>query len=138
MLKVDGFVGKFNCYAVMTGVATAIFILAAGTVSAQEDEGVAKKSRKSLVLEEVVVTARKKEENIQDVPIAITQFSAEDIERAGIRSLTDVAAFTPGLTFSSLFGEFLPVPVIRGVAPTAIFQGKQCRGVRRRSLRGRS
>ena len=53
--------------------------------------------------------------------MAISAFSAEGIERRGISSLSDVAAFTPGLTFSNLFGEFLPVPVIRGVAPTAIF-----------------
>ena len=45
---------------------------------------------------------------------------AADIEAAGIRNLDDVAGFTPGLTFSNLFGEFLPVPVIRGMAPTAI------------------
>lgn len=74
-----------------------------------------------LVLEEVVVTARKSAESLIDVPLAITAFSADSIEARGIRNLDDVAAFTPGLTFSNVLGEFLPAPVIRGVAPLDIF-----------------
>jgi len=76
----------------------------------------------NMMLEEIVVTTRKKEESLQDVPLAITALSAQEIEQARIEDLNDIAAFTPGLTFSNLFGEFLPVPVIRGMAPTAIFQ----------------
>jgi iron complex outermembrane receptor protein len=72
------------------------------------------------VLEEIIVTSRKIEENLQDVPLAITAFTADEIERSGIDSLGDIANFTPGMTFSNLLGEFLPVPVIRGVAPTAV------------------
>lgn len=74
------------------------------------------------VLEEVTTIARKIEERLIDVPLAITKFDAQTIESAGIRNLDDVAAFTPSLTFSNVIGEFLPVPVIRGLAPTAIFQ----------------
>lgn len=73
------------------------------------------------VLEEVVVTARKTSEQLLDVPLAITAFTAEAIESRGIANLDDVAAFTPGLTFSNVLGEFLPAPVIRGVAPIDIF-----------------
>jgi len=121
MRKVDGFVGKPKFYAVMAGIMTAAIVLTASPVAAQEEADSVPKTRSSLVIEEITVTARKKEENLQDVPMAITAFSAEELQRAGINNLADVAAFTPGLTFSSLFGEFLPVPVIRGVAPTAIF-----------------
>ena len=71
-------------------------------------------------LEEVVVTARKIEERLQDVPLAISAFNAEEIESASIDNLDDIANLTPGMTFSNLLGEFLPVPVIRGVAPTAV------------------
>ena len=74
-----------------------------------------------VVLEEVVVTARKTSEQLLDVPLAITAFTAEAIESRGIANLDDVAAFTPGLTFSNVLGEFLPAPVIRGVAPIDIF-----------------
>jgi len=71
--------------------------------------------------EEIVVSARKVDESIQDVPLAITALSSEKIERAGIQDLSDVAAFTPGLSFFSPIGEFLPTPIIRGIAQTDIF-----------------
>ena len=74
-----------------------------------------------LAIEEIVVTSRKTEESILEVPLAITAFSADQIEAAAIDDLGDISNFTPGLTFSNLLGEFLPVPVIRGVAPTDVF-----------------
>ena len=82
-----------------------------GTANAQDG---------AIGLEEIVVTARKVEERLQDVPLAITAFSAAEIQAAGIENLDDVANLTPGMTFSNLIGEFLPVPVIRGIAPTAV------------------
>lgn len=72
-------------------------------------------------ISEIIVTARKVQERLVDVPVSITALTAEDIEEKGIRSLDDVAANTPGLTFSNLQGEILPAPVIRGVAPIDIF-----------------
>ena len=52
-----------------------------------------------LVLEEVTVTARRVEENMMTVPIAITAFSAKDIEDQGIKQLNDVMRMTPGFNF---------------------------------------
>ncbi len=72
-------------------------------------------------IEEITVTARKVAEDIKEVPLAITAFSSQEIESAGINNLDDVAALTPGLQFFNAIGEFLPVPIIRGVAPTDIF-----------------
>ena len=46
-------------------------------------------------VEEIVVTARKKEESLQDVPLSIAAFSSEQLQRRGIQSNYDVAAFTP-------------------------------------------
>ncbi len=71
-------------------------------------------------LTEIVVTTRKVEENLREVPLAITAFDAGTIEAAGIDSLDDVAALTPGLQFFNPLGETLPVPIIRGVAPLDI------------------
>ncbi len=71
-------------------------------------------------VEELVVTSRKREENLQTVPLAITAFSAETLERAAITSLSDVAHATPGLTFVQ-FGEGrLALPVVRGLTPVAL------------------
>ncbi|HEU4530787.1 MAG TPA: TonB-dependent receptor [Steroidobacteraceae bacterium] len=90
-------------------------VLAGAGAAAQDAPGDA-------VLEEVTTVARKVQERLIDVPLAITKFDTQEIERAGIRNLDDVAALTPSLTFSNVIGEFLPVPVIRNMAPTAIFQ----------------
>lgn len=51
-------------------------------------------------LEEVVVTARKREENLNEIPVAISAFSAEQLTEIGARNLVDVAKFTPGLQFN--------------------------------------
>ena len=72
-------------------------------------------------VEEIVVTSRRIEEKLKDVPLSITAFDAGTIESAGISSLSDVANLTPGLSFFNAFGENLPVPVIRGVVPQDIF-----------------
>lgn len=48
-------------------------------------------------LEEVVVTARKKEETMQDIPVAVSSFGAEDLEAYNMTQTQELAAFTPSL-----------------------------------------
>jgi len=50
-------------------------------------------------LEEIVVTARQREEKIEDVPVSITAFTAADIRSAGIERPQDFIALTPGYFF---------------------------------------
>ncbi len=71
-------------------------------------------------LEEIVVTARKQEESLQDIPVSIQAFTAREISRRGITDLTDVAAFTAGLTFEDYASSALEAPVIRGLAQTRL------------------
>lgn len=73
------------------------------------------------LLPELVTTARRTEENVLEVPVAITNFSADQIRNAGINSIDDVAASTPGFSVQNFFGQDLNKPVIRGVAPVDIF-----------------
>ncbi len=49
-------------------------------------------------LEEIVVTARQREENIQDVPVTITAFTQTEITSAGIERPQDFIALTPGVS----------------------------------------
>jgi iron complex outermembrane recepter protein len=56
-------------------------------------------------LEEIVVTARRREESLQEVPIAVTAFSAAALQSMGMRSLEDIALRTPGLQFSEQAGQ---------------------------------
>jgi iron complex outermembrane receptor protein len=55
-------------------------------------------------LEEIVVTARKREENLLEVPIAISAFTAADIESRDFAQLEDIQLFTPGFSFTNLQG----------------------------------
>ena len=69
-------------------------------------------------IEEVVVTARKRSENLQEVPMAITAFSAESIQRKGIADLADVAKYTSGVMLDEGFNKQDTRVVIRGLSPT--------------------
>jgi iron complex outermembrane receptor protein len=56
-------------------------------------------------LEEVIVTAQKREQNLQDVGVSVTAFSADHIEKFGFTNSTDVIAQTPNLSFGTPTGE---------------------------------
>ncbi|MCY3815979.1 MAG: TonB-dependent receptor, partial [Gammaproteobacteria bacterium] len=53
------------------------------------------------VIEEVIVTARKRQESLQETPISITAFSRIDLEEANMIDLRDIGKFTPGMSFTS-------------------------------------
>lgn len=57
------------------------------------------------VPEEILVTARKYEENIQEIPISVSAFTAQNIEQLNLKSIDEIAKFTPGLSFTSAFGR---------------------------------
>ncbi|MFK8052165.1 MAG: TonB-dependent receptor [Woeseiaceae bacterium] len=76
-------------------------------------------------LEEIVVTARKTEESLQDVSLSINAFSADDIATRSIEELEDVALYTPGLTFEDYSNGGFGSPVIRGASQFSIAQLEQ-------------
>ena len=69
-------------------------------------------------IEEVIVSARKKLETVKDIPISISTFTPEAIEKSNITSLDDVAALTPGLIIQDFGAGALKTPTIRGLAQT--------------------
>jgi iron complex outermembrane receptor protein len=71
-------------------------------------------------IEEVVVTARKRSENLQEIPDSITVFSEATIERAGISNLSDFAALTPNLSAYGNFRPNLTNITIRGLTSTQL------------------
>jgi len=80
-----------------------------GTASAQENEDTDR------LLEEVLVTATHRTENMQDIPISVTAISGADMERADIFDPTTIALRVPNMTY----GEFAPGQAIislRGVS----------------------
>ena len=52
-------------------------------------------------IEELVVTAEKREQSLQDVPVAISAFTSETRDLVGITSVQDMTNFTPGLTYNN-------------------------------------
>ena len=72
-------------------------------------------------LSEIIVTAQKRSENLQVVPIAITARSGAELASAGIASTEDLALVTPGLTVVNIAGIVLPH--IRGIGTTAYGAG---------------
>src|ERR1700736_2212825 len=58
-------------------------------------------------LEEVVVTATRRRQDVQKVPISIAAFSAADLAASGVKGIDALAALTPGIEFdqNSAFGS---------------------------------
>jgi iron complex outermembrane receptor protein len=52
-------------------------------------------------IEELVITAEKREQSLQDVPVAVSAFTSERREIVGINSIQDMTNFTPGLVYDS-------------------------------------
>jgi iron complex outermembrane receptor protein len=67
-------------------------------------------------LEEVVVTARKRSESFEDVPVSVDAFSAADIEAAGIEKPSDFIALTPNVTLVQTQNEGNSFINVRGVS----------------------
>ncbi|MGH8187003.1 MAG: TonB-dependent receptor plug domain-containing protein, partial [Steroidobacteraceae bacterium] len=57
--------------------------------------------RSTSILEEIVVTAQKRSESLQDVPVAVSAFTSETRDLLGITNITDLTDFTPGLSYAS-------------------------------------
>jgi iron complex outermembrane receptor protein len=64
-------------------------------------ESAASRPNDTLQLEQIVVTARRVEENLQSVPDAITVFSAAKLSDFGVKTIEDVSNLTPNLAFHS-------------------------------------
>lgn len=68
-------------------------------------------------IEEILVTAQKREESLQKVPVAVTVFSEKVLESSRIQGITDVASRTPGFVIATQ-GPHSPELTIRGIGST--------------------
>src|SRR6185312_634535 len=67
-------------------------------------------------LEEVVVTARKRDESLHDVPVAVNAFSAAEIESAGIQRPQDFIQLTPNMTMVQTQNQGTSFITVRGIS----------------------
>jgi iron complex outermembrane receptor protein len=94
--------------------------IANSQTAAEQDTSAAQQDEETLTIEVITVTARKRNESLQKTPLSISALTETDIERAGIDSLEDIAALSPGLSFNSYMAGNFSVPTIRGLAQTDI------------------
>ncbi len=69
-------------------------------------------------LEEVMVTAQRRQESAQDVPISITAFSQEQLARANVTNASDLAIYTPSLSMNATMGSENATFSLRGFNQT--------------------
>ena len=67
-------------------------------------------------LEEVLVTAQKRSESAQDIPIAVTGVTADMLDKLGFENANDVSAQVPNMQVSGPYGDVQPIFSIRGVS----------------------
>ena len=69
-------------------------------------------------IEEIIVTATKRAESVQDIPLSVNAFTGAQLEEAGVKDIRDIAAQTPGLSIKSR-GETEGSVFIRGIGAAA-------------------
>ena len=77
----------------------------------------------SSVLEEIVVTAQKRAESLQEVPIAVSAFTSEVLEQSGVTSTMDLTMVTPGLQVIRALGS--PQFSLRGISAATVAAGNE-------------
>src|SRR5262245_2736992 len=87
----------------------------AQTASTTANANVARTSDTDLTLEEIIVTARRREESLRDVPQTIDAVTAENIEKLNILKLEDISALVPGLSLVSGNSGYNSTASVRGV-----------------------
>ena len=87
--------GQAYCAFLLTG--TGLGLMAAAPAYAQE-QAAADQGTSSGGLEEIVVTAQKREQNLQETPIAVSAISADKVEQLGIQESRDLSGLAPNVT----------------------------------------
>lgn len=100
-------------------------IIAAAIAGVLASPAFAQEQKSDGGLEEIVVTARKVEERLVDVPIAITAFTADEMARRNIFGIADVAKYTAGFSFENYSGGATNAPTIRGLSQTVLADRNQ-------------
>ncbi|MEG1682028.1 MAG: Plug domain-containing protein, partial [Stenotrophomonas sp.] len=94
-------------------------LLASGPVLAQEAQPAAPatgKAASATNLDSITVTARKREETLQEVPVAVTAFTSEALDKLNVQDIADLDSQVPNLTIYAARGASSTVTAyIRGV-----------------------
>jgi iron complex outermembrane receptor protein len=86
-----------SCSRRLTAGLTLGLLLSLDQAGAADDNETAPVAEEVGALQEVVVTANRREENLSKVPISVTALTQDQMDTLGIKDITDVARFTPGI-----------------------------------------
>ena len=95
---------------ITTSTVTAVLAAAAMVVPVQ-----GRAAEGGSVVDEILVTAQRREENVQNVGIAITAFSADQMRQMGVSETVDIVAQTPGLSVARPGAGAINIFSVRGV-----------------------
>ena len=82
-----------------TAVLCLVFLYSPTPLFAQTDSG------SSAILEEIVVTARKREESLQDTPLAVSAFNTAELEHRNIVSVNEISQYIPNVQYDNVASE---------------------------------
>jgi iron complex outermembrane receptor protein len=108
-----GLIGKLLPGVILTGIWSPQVWAQAATAAAA---AAATSEPESFSLNEVVVTARRVEESLQDVPMTVTAITGKKLQDLNLFNGSDLVAAVPGLTFAPRAGQSTPVLSLRGAA----------------------
>jgi iron complex outermembrane receptor protein len=94
---------------VLCGTASAVVLAGLTPLAAQAQE------TETQTVDSIVVTAQKREQNLQDVPVVVTAVGAKLLRDTGVKDIKDLTILTPGLTVTSTTSEASTTARIRGV-----------------------
>jgi len=98
------FLAPIRRFRLLSTAGSTLFLLHAGVAFAQGDEpapGTAQALDTAASVNDIVVTARRRNESLQDVPVVVTAFDAATLERNVVVGTDDLARITPGLNIYS-------------------------------------
>ena len=95
-------------------VALLVALSVFGTSAASAQQSAEPRAERPRAIEEVVVTAQRRAETLQSVPLAITAFTESDLRASGISGIKDLTERAPGFTMGQ-FNQSQPQLYIRGI-----------------------
>jgi len=105
---------KLSKYPMMLAASTLAFAVTAPAFADAGEADQPQASTSGLVSEDIVVTARRKEESIQTVPVSVQAFNAETIVKQNIHDTKDLQRLVPGVVFNGSGSELNTTFTIRG------------------------
>lgn len=114
---------SMRCKTTLYAVAASISALSGTAVQAQQDTQAAASAPKAGELEEIIVTARKREESILDVPVIETAIPQAKLETLQTVDITDLATIVPGLDFGRNLLSIGTQVSLRGIGSSSYDQG---------------